>query len=208
MAGVCTALRTQLVSPTSPSRNLVPLKLGSTSVPFFVRRGAIAATVQRPKRVESAVTMAAIAKDSSPAETAPKPFGVLFVCLGKDSLLCFYVWNPTHRTLVTILVFIQVISVAARQRRRCSEMSWRSGSSNRFSISIPLAPSITMRSDTIPALRMSTPQIRGKGCVDVAGFAPNLLHKIPTIIALEHEHGFGGAASCYGELERTFSCLL
>lgn len=85
MAGVCTALRTQFVSPTCPSRNLVPLKLGSTTVSSFRRLPrAIQATVQqRPKRVESqAVTMAAIAKDSSPMETAPKPFGVLFVCLG------------------------------------------------------------------------------------------------------------------------------
>lgn len=102
MAMVCTSPHTVPFSrnqtrsaPYFPSKFFLTSKLGCTSVSFAVneeRRGVMRATVRSKGSQDSVaasatrVTMAASAENSSTSKTEPRPFGVLFVCLGEIPL--------------------------------------------------------------------------------------------------------------------------
>ena len=96
MASVCTApfslTGSRVSSPRFSGKNfLFPASRLSNSVLVICAsesfRGGVAATVRSSGRESvtsgSRVTMAASAEVFATAETAPKPFGVLFVCLGE-----------------------------------------------------------------------------------------------------------------------------
>jgi len=90
MVSLCTSPHTVPFArsqPCSHSQFSLTSKLGCTSVSYSVNeewRGAMKASVRSKGRdaVAPSVRMAAAAEDSSTSETTPRPFGVLFVCLG------------------------------------------------------------------------------------------------------------------------------
>lgn len=144
MAMVCTSphtvpcARNQTGSSCSYSRHyFLTSQLGCPSVVSFPvseeRRGAMKATKVRSKlkggdSAAASVTMAALAEESSTSETAPRPFGVLFVCLGEiplesDCLLALifltgvrHMWEPYASKYIwcTVCGFRLLRSAAAK----------------------------------------------------------------------------------------------